>query len=298
MPSIIQKISSISARFLRRDNTLSGVAQPSAEAAAQALEPSSSRLNPESSLLPYTPSALPPGPWLVFAPHADDETYGMGGALLLAKAQKIETHVVVLTDGALGGEAEGLVALRQAEVQSAARELGLASLVCWDEPDRGLTVSEALIDKLCAQIKSVQPAAVFFPGPLEAHPDHRITAQLVWRALQKIEGQRQQNAMQDTAGATGSEPPQAFSYEISNQNPINIMLDTTEVIEAKARVMSCYDSQNSENNYEDLVLALDKGRTFTMPPEVQHCEGFYHYSPAQRAQPLQTVTQEIIAKYF
>ena len=107
MPSIIQKISSISARFLRRDNTLSGVAQPSAEAAAQALEPSSSRLNPESSLLPYTPSALPPGPWLVFAPHADDETYGMGGALLLAKAQKIETHVVVLTDGALGGEACG-----------------------------------------------------------------------------------------------------------------------------------------------------------------------------------------------
>jgi LmbE family N-acetylglucosaminyl deacetylase len=301
VPSIIQKISSFSARLLRRDNTLGGVAQPSAAAAAQALEPSSSRLNPESSLLPYTPSALPPGPWLVFAPHADDETYGMGGALLLAKAQKIETHVVVLTDGALGGEAEGLVALRQAEVQSAARELGLASLVCWDEPDRGLTVSEALIDKLCAQIKQVQPAAVFFPGPLEAHPDHRITAQLAWRALQKIEVQQQQNAMHDTAEATRSETaqsPQAFSYEISNQNPINIMLDTTEVIEAKARVMSCYDSQNSENNYEDLVLALDKGRTFTMPREVLHCEGFYHYSPAQRAQPLQTVTQEIISKYF
>lgn len=298
MPSIIQKISSFSARLLRRENTLGGVAQPSAAAAAPTLALSSSRPNPESSLLPYTPSALPPGPWLVFAPHADDETYGMGGALLLAKAQKIETHVVVLTDGALGGETEGLVALRQAEVQSAARELGLASLVCWDEPDRGLTVSEALIDKLCAQIKQVQPAAVFFPGPLEAHPDHRITAQLVWRALQKIEGSQQQNAMQDTAEATGFETAQAFSYEISNQNPINIMLDTTEVIEAKARVMSCYDSQNSENNYEDLVLALDKGRTFTMPREVLHCEGFYHYSPAQLAQPLQTVTQEIIAQYF
>jgi hypothetical protein len=31
---------------------------------------------------------------------------------------------------------------------------------------------------------------------------------------------------------------------------------------------------------------------------VQHCEGFYHYSPAQLAQPLQAVTQEIIAQYF
>lgn len=297
MLGIIQKLGSASARFLRRETRRGAVAQPPESAAA---EPSSGRLNPESSLLPYTPSALPPGPWLVFAPHADDETYGMGGALLLAKAQGIETHVVVLTDGALGGEAEGLVALRQAEVQSAARELGLKSLVCWNEPDRGLAVSEPLIDKLCTQIKHTQPASVFFPGPLEAHPDHRIAAQLVWRALQRIE-RPDQNAVRVAPQAEVSETApslQVFSYEISNQNPINLMLDTTEVIEAKSRVMSCYDSQNSENNYEDLVLALDKGRTFTMPPQVQHCEGFYQYSQAQRAQTLQAVTQAIIAQYF
>ena len=39
-------------------------------------------LNPEHMLLPYSLSDLPAGPWLVFAPHADDETYGMGGTLL------------------------------------------------------------------------------------------------------------------------------------------------------------------------------------------------------------------------
>ena len=250
---------------------------------------SSTSLNPESSLLPYAVGELPPSPWLVFAPHADDETYGMGGALLLAKTQGIETHVVVLTDGALGGAAEGLVATRQAEVQHAARELGLASLTLWNEPDRGLTVSAALIDKLSQQIAQSQPASVFFPGPLEAHPDHRLTAQLVWRALQQ---------MQQADEAQAQPLPQALSYEISNQSPINLMLDTTEVIADKARVMSCYNSQNSENNYEDLVLALDKGRTFTMPPEVQHCEGFYRYSAAQRRQSLETVTQELIGLYF
>ena len=58
----------------------------------------------EHELLPYTASELPEGPWLVFAPHADDETFGMGGSLLLAAEQNIETHVVFVTDGALGGE--------------------------------------------------------------------------------------------------------------------------------------------------------------------------------------------------
>ncbi len=60
----------------------------------------------EYQLLPYNNSDLPRGPWLVFAPHPDDETFGMGGSLLLAKQQNIATHVVFVTDGALGGEGD------------------------------------------------------------------------------------------------------------------------------------------------------------------------------------------------
>ena len=46
--------------------------------------------NREDVLIPFNTSPLPPGPWLVFAPHADDETFGMGGTLLKAKAQGVE----------------------------------------------------------------------------------------------------------------------------------------------------------------------------------------------------------------
>ena len=62
-------------------------------------------LNPEQKLIPYSTSPLPIGPWLVFAPHADDETYGMAGSLLKASESGLETHLVVMTDGALGAEA-------------------------------------------------------------------------------------------------------------------------------------------------------------------------------------------------
>lgn len=251
------------------------------QAADDAAATDGSALQPESALLPYSVSPLPPAPWLVFAPHADDETYGMGGALLQAKAAGLETHVIVLTDGALGGEANDLVAIRRAEVEQAARELGLASLSCWSEPDRGLRASPALVTKVVATLSDLKPGSVFFPGPMEAHPDHRAAAQLVWQALQATDL-----------------TPEALSYEIGNQNPINVMLDISAVIADKARVMTCYNSQNSENNYEDLVLALDKGRTFTMPPEVSHCEGFYRYSPAQRKQSLRQVTHDIVDAYF
>ena len=48
-------------------------------------------------LIPFQTSELPLGPWLVFAPHADDETFGMGGSLLKAKKYGIETHLVAVS---------------------------------------------------------------------------------------------------------------------------------------------------------------------------------------------------------
>ncbi len=62
--------------------------------------------------------------------------------------------------------------------------------------------------------------------------------------------------------------------------------------------MAVYASQNVENNYEELVLALDKGRTYTLPAAVSHAEGFYKYSAAQLSMPLKQVTQQIIELYF
>ena len=143
-------------------------------------------LSPEHLLVPYQTSALPPGPWLVFAPHADDETFGMGGALRKAADAGLQTHVVVLTDGALGGEDPDLVSVRQREVRLATGLLGVTSLLCWSEPDRGLKPSPSLLERIRRVLDELRPASVFFPGPLELHPDHRMTALLVWQVLAEM----------------------------------------------------------------------------------------------------------------
>jgi LmbE family N-acetylglucosaminyl deacetylase len=243
-------------------------------------------LNPEHRLIPFETSPLPQGPWLVFAPHADDETYGMAGSLLKAAEEGIQTHLVVMTDGALGGSGskEDLVDVRHREVQAAARILGIESVDSWQEPDRGLALSDELVNRIAHKISEVDAACVFFPGPLELHPDHRNTALLVWAAVQKLSSEGM--------------AVNAYSYEIGVQNPVNIFIDITAQRPRKEQAMTIYASQNDENNYEELVLSLDKGRTFTLPAGVSHAEGFYLYSKEELATSLKEVTHNIIELYF
>ncbi|GJM12049.1 MAG: diacetylchitobiose deacetylase [Pseudohongiella sp.] len=245
---------------------------------------SNNELNPEHRLIPFETSPLPTGPWLVFAPHADDETYGMGGSLLKAAEEGIQTHLVVVTDGALGGDSKDLVNIRNNEVHAAAVILGIDSVDCWQEADRGLAVDATLVSRIVQKVIELGAVSIFFPGPLELHPDHRTTALLVWAAIQKLTGE----------GAALN----AYSYEIGVQNPVNTFIDITAQRPQKEQAMAVYASQNDENNYEELVLSLDKGRTFTLPEAVSHAEGFYLYSEEELAASLKEVTQGIIELYF
>ncbi|MDP3516099.1 MAG: PIG-L family deacetylase [Pseudohongiella sp.] len=251
-------------------------------------------MTPEHILVPYQSCQLPEGPWLVFAPHADDETFGMGGALRLAANAGVKTHVIVLTDGALGGpyaagtpEAAALVLRRQQEVEQACQILGVNSLQTWDQPDRGLLPQDNLIERVLSAITKLSAATVFFPGVLELHPDHRGTAQVVWQALQRLyqrpwRGQR----------------PNAWSYEISVQSPVNRLMDITAVRAAKEQAMQVYVSQNSQNNYPEMILALNKARTFSMPADCSHAEAFYAYPAVDISLDLAQAAQKAFTPYF
>jgi len=239
--------------------------------------------NQENVLIPFSTSALPSGPWLVFAPHADDETFGMGGTLLRAKEQGIDTHLVVLTDGSKGGDAEDIVKTRLNEVKKASKILGFKTLQCWGERDRSLDASEILVEKVSDLILELLPASVFFPGPLEIHPDHRATALLVWNAIRRV--------------VNSEIKLRALAYEIGVQNPINLLINITEQIPKKKEVMEVYVSQNQENNYPELVLALNKGRTFSLPQSVRFAEGFFGYEAQDLNFSLEEVTHKIIKRY-
>jgi LmbE family N-acetylglucosaminyl deacetylase len=215
-----------------------------------------------SDLIPHESSPLPPGPWLIFAPHPDDETLGMGGTMLLARQQGIEINLVVLTDGARGGNPSGpaLTAVREAEVQALAAKLGLHSFEFWHQPDGRLTITDELVEQVTVALVTCAPATVFFPTPLELDADHRVAAALVWQGLQR-----------------GRYVGAVYAYEISVAQVCNRLIDITNVAGEKRRLMDCYPSQLSQNNYVAMRVAMDITRSYTLPLSVECAESFFAY---------------------
>lgn len=236
----------------------------------------------ETDLIPVQVSSLPPGPWLVFAPHPDDETFGMGGTLILARENGIPVRLVVLTDGGLGGAEDpaAVAVVREAEARTVAGRLGIAALEFWREPDRGLVGAPALVAKIVAALQQAMPATLFFPSPMEYHPDHRAAAWAVWQA----------------AGQAGFEG-NLWSYEISTQGRINHLVDITRVVEEKRLLMAAYCSQVALNDYPGKILGLNRARTYSLSSEVRYAEGFYDFS-RHRGRGFGEVIYELLAPYW
>jgi len=248
----------------------------------------------EQQIVPYHTLPLPvaQGPWLVFAPHADDESFGMAGTLIKANAAGIVVHLVVLTDGALGGQQHNLVNIRQQEAQAAAAMLGVASVVFLGQPDRALQVTDVVAAQIGGIIANIKPAAVFFPGVLEPHPDHRACALLVWQALRSVRQSPASTPIPTPIPTPAPTPIIAVSYEISVQSPINCLVDITQEMERKKQVIAGYVSQLGQNNYVEMVQGLNRLRTFSLSAEVVWAEGFYKFSDAELAGSLPAWLQD------
>jgi LmbE family N-acetylglucosaminyl deacetylase len=127
--------------------------------------------------------------------HPDDESLGAGGTLAKYARQGIETYVVTATRGERGRfgdapESPGLDVVgrtREAELRSAANELGVHEIVVLDYVDGDLdraAVAPAA-EKIAAQVRRIRPHVVitFAPDGAYGHPDHIAISQLTGAAI-------------------------------------------------------------------------------------------------------------------
>lgn len=164
----------------------------------------------------------PPGPVLVVAPHPDDEVIGPGGTIARHHDDGDEVRILVLTSGgATSGGGADVEQQRERETVRALDRLGVRVA-----PAFGRLADGGLPDQADAVVALLEQhgegvAAVYVPGLLDPHPDHRAAT----RALAAT-------ALPDDVLVLG--------YEVWSAGPVDVLVDVTEVFARKQAALGEY----------------------------------------------------------
>lgn len=170
---------------------------------------------------------------LVFAPHIDDETIGLGGTIRKYASNGTAVHIAIITDGnksqTTGDATQNLAEIRKNELVSIQDLLGFSSIIYMEYQDSAMAQVESsepfkeLIDRL-------KPEVIYTPSLIDAHPDHVFSSHLVADALKN----------------SSHTPFFVREYEINCPVPpteINCIIDITSEFEVKKQATTVFKSQ-------------------------------------------------------
>lgn len=183
---------------------------------------------------------------LVIAPHADDESLGVGGTIARYAREGHDVYVAVMTGP---GENEHPIIPRsgwdivRAEAGEACKILGVKKLIFREIP--AVLVSDEPTWKVNREVASVldevQPDVLYVPFPFDLHQDHRhlyYACSVAWRP----------------SSSTGFNIKEVYAYEVLSETHWNapylepgflpnIWIDISQTLETKLAALSCYKSQ-------------------------------------------------------
>lgn len=181
---------------------------------------------------------------LCLAPHADDESIGMGG--LLSLYPKI-FDAILLTDGRKGIKdvpVEEVIKIREEEFKNELEATGgVNSYKFLRIEDKKLLDSFDLFKTIDISGYDV----IFVPNIIDQHPDHKAVSLLLKRLLE--------------SGANVKSDLKICFYEVwSTLGFVNAFVDISDVIESKKAMINCYKSQTAQKNYQYHALGLNQYR--------------------------------------
>lgn len=181
---------------------------------------------------------------LAFGAHPDDVDLYAGGlvASLVARGERV--HLVDLTAGELG--TRGSVEQRAAEAATAAAALGVTR-ECLGLPDGALSAEDqAQLRAVVGALRAARPRLVLGPWPVDPHPDHAATHELVRKArfLARL-------AKWEAPGAP-CRPGPILWYEQKVPFEPDLIVDVTAGWDAKARAVAAFGSQFQRGTGDDV----------------------------------------------
>lgn len=215
---------------------------------------------------------------LVLAPHPDDESIGCGGLIAKWMVAGRRAKIVIITDGAMGGEEKGaseadtslaragLVEQRSAEAMAAAAALGGAELAFLGCADGHLADAwETAVQDLADHIEQFHPDVLTLPYTIDRHPDHVAATPLMLGALARVNKSRR--------------PAIVLGYEVWSPLTANILISIDPVVDRKARAIEAHASQTAQRDYVAAALALNTYRGISGLANVRYAEAYWMGTP-------------------
>lgn len=201
------------------------------------------KLTASINLKPKKLSLNPNQKCLCLAPHADDESIGMGGLLSLYPNL---FDVILLTDGQKGiknKNTEEVIKIREEEFRNALNVAGINNYTFLHALDMKLLDNFDVFKTIDLEKYDY----IFLPNVIDQHPDHKAVSLLLKRLLDE--------------GVKVKSDLQICFYEVwSTLGLINAFVDISDVIESKKAMINCYKSQISQKDYEYYALGLNQYR--------------------------------------
>ncbi|MCL5794937.1 MAG: PIG-L family deacetylase [Patescibacteria group bacterium] len=206
-------------------------------------------------------SLLPPSHFhrkiLFLSPHPDDDVFACGGTIYKHTKAGDKVTVLYLCDGSKGNlkgiRDSSLISKRKKEAQASAEIIGIEELIFWSYKDGKLESNSIALKGLKTLIDELKPEIIYVPSFLDNHPDHRATAEILYRVLKNNTDLKTLIAM----------------YELWTPFFPNRLIDISNVINIKKEAINAHITQLKSRGYEKVVLALNQYRA-----EINNIKGY------------------------
>ena len=178
---------------------------------------------------------------LAIGAHPDDIEISMFGLLAACKERGDDIHLIIATDGALGGKQTGikLSEIRAKETCLALKEIGIP--VFLNLPDGGLSNCLDAQKKIDKEINHIKPDLIITHSTEDYHPDHSALSYYV-------------------KNTSGFQYPVIFSETfVGHQFEPNIFIDITRFFASKKKAIMCHKSQQPQR-YLYIAQAINRFR--------------------------------------
>ncbi|MBY0458244.1 MAG: PIG-L family deacetylase [Gemmataceae bacterium] len=219
--------------------------------------------------------------------HPDDAEFLCAGTLVrLRKERGWRIHVATMTPGDCGSAEhtpDDIARIRRGEGKSGAEAIG-ATYHCLEERDLRVIYNESALEKVVRLINAVGASVVLTHSPDDYHLDHEQTSKIVRAATfaapipNFLHGRHIHPPIEHIPHLFYCDPLEgtnAFGQEITPA----FRIDITSVIEDKARMLACHESQRAwlrkHHGVDNLVDSMKEwGAQQGGPAGVGFAEGF------------------------